>query len=348
VNQHQEFSVNDKITTPMLEIKNLHKRFSISGDFLDQIQIKNGKISRQREYVHAANGVTLDIMQGESLCLVGESGCGKSTIARLVMGLEQPTDGSIHYRGTRIDTLKANKQIMPYRKKMQMIFQNPYASLNPRMTINDTLTEPVKIHNPEWNKSQIQEKVQEVMLSVGIDPSWSKRFPHEFSGGQRQRISIARALAVDPEFIVADEPISALDVSIQAQVLNLMMDAQQERGLTYLFITHDLAVVEHFGSRVAVMYLGTLCEVSTSEQLFDKPRHPYTQALLSAIPKLTDKHSNHIKLSGEVPTPVNLPSGCVFHGRCPHANARCKTEIPELSPIEGTQVACHAIEEGRL
>lgn len=340
--------MNAPLNTPILQIKNLYKRFSISGDFFDQLQIKNGKIHRHREYVHATNGVTLDIVQGESLCLVGESGCGKSTVARLVTGLEHPTSGSIHYRGTRIDTLRANKQIMPYRKKMQMIFQNPYASLNPRMTVNDTLTEPVKIHNPNWDKTAIEEKVHEVMLSVGIDPSWGKRFSHEFSGGQRQRISIARALAVDPEFIVADEPISALDVSIQAQVLNLMMDAQQERDLTYLFITHDLAVVEHFGSRVAVMYLGTLCEVSSSQQLFDQPRHPYTQALLSAIPQLTNKRSKHIKLIGEVPTPVDLPSGCVFHGRCPHATARCKAEIPELIAIEGAQVACHAIEEGRL
>ncbi len=340
--------MDTKLNTPLLEVKELYKRFSISGDFLDQLKFESGKIRRKKEYVHAVNGLNLNVMQGESLCLVGESGCGKSTVARLVMGLEKPTQGSIHYKGDRIDTLFANKEIMPYRKKMQMIFQNPYASLNPRMTINATLMEPIKIHNPTWDNATVQDKVHEVMLSVGIDPTWGSRFPHEFSGGQRQRISIARALAVDPEFIVADEPISALDVSIQAQVLNLMMDAQQERGLTYLFITHDLAVVEHFGTRVAVMYLGTLCEVSTAERLFDRPRHPYTQALLSAIPRLNDNHSSYIKLQGEVPTPVNLPSGCVFHGRCPYANARCKAEIPILTEIEGTQVACHAIEEGRL
>ena len=189
----------------------------------------------------------------------------------------------------------------------------------------------------------------EVMQSVGVDPSWGERYPHEFSGGQRQRISIARALAVDPEFIVADEPISALDVSIQAQVLNLMREAQQDRNLTYLFITHDLAVVEHFGTRVAVMYLGTVCELAPTKTLFDTPRHPYTQALMSAIPRLEDDRPEFIRLSGEVPTPVNLPAGCVFHGRCPHANERCKSEVPVLKgQIDGSQVACHAVEENRI
>ncbi|MGH1542913.1 MAG: ABC transporter ATP-binding protein [Arenicella sp.] len=332
---------------PLLQVQELHKRFPISGDLLDQLRFNEGKIQRHQEYVHAVNGVNLDIFKGESLCVVGESGCGKSTVARMIMGLENLTEGSVLYDGERIDNLP-NKSVMPYRKKMQMIFQNPYASLNPRMTISETLSEPVRLHNPSWNKQEVNGKVQQVMQSVGIDPSWGGRFPHEFSGGQRQRISIARALAVDPEFIVADEPISALDVSIQAQVLNLMMDAQEQLGLTYLFITHDLAVVEHFGSRVAVMYLGTLCEVNTSAQLFDQPRHPYTKALLSAIPRLADDRPSHIKLKGEVPTPVNLPSGCVFHGRCPHAQERCKIEVPELIEVDGAQLACHAVEEGRI
>ena len=340
--------MTSQLNETLVQLDDIYKRFSISGDFLDQLKFKNGRIVREQEFVHAINGVSLDVKRGEALCVVGESGCGKSTVARTVMGLLKPSQGSIHYQGARIDDM-SDRQLMPYRRKMQMIFQNPYASLNPRMTIAETLKEPVALHNPTWSATEVRDKVHEVMFSVGIDPSWGERHPHEFSGGQRQRISIARALAVDPEFIVADEPISALDVSIQAQVLNLMMDAQEQRNLTYLFITHDLSVVEHFGTRVSVMYLGTLCELAPTKTLFATPRHPYTQALLSAIPRLEDNRPQHIKLQGEVPTPVNLPSGCVFHGRCPHANERCKREIPQLiATDEGGQVACHAVQEGRI
>ena len=320
----------------------------LSGSLLEQVSFKNGRFQRKQEAVHAINGVNLQVFKGEALCVVGESGCGKSTVARTIMGLLSPTAGEVHYEGKRIDTLEG-KALLPYRRKMQMIFQNPYASLNPRMTIQQTLEEPIHFHHPEWSKTDVLNKVQEVMQSVGIDPDWGSRFGHEFSGGQRQRIAIARALAVDPEFIVADEPISALDVSIQAQVLNLMMDAQESRNLTYLFITHDLAVVEHFGTRVAVMYLGRVCELAPTKALFATPRHPYTQALLSAIPRLEDGRPNYIRLQGEVPTPVNLPPGCVFHGRCPYANDRCRQEIPELFATgDGGQVACHGVEEGRL
>ena len=315
--------------TSLVEIKNLHKRFPIHGDLLDQISFKGGRLHLHREYVHAINGVDLKVAQGEALCVVGESGCGKSTVARTVMGLLSPSQGEICYQNKRIDHLSP-RDMMPYRRKMQMIFQNPYASLNPRMTITQTLEEPIRFHQSQLSKGEMKDKVAEVMDSVGVDSSWGVRFPHEFSGGQRQRISIARALIVDPEFIVADEPISALDVSIQAQVLNLMMDAQEQRGLTYLFITHDLSVVEHFGTRVAVMYLGCVCEIAATRTLFDTPRHPYTNALLSAIPNLKDEKPNFIRLTGEVPTPVNLPSGCVFHGRCPHANERCSSEVPAL------------------
>jgi len=331
----------------LVEIKNLYKRFPIHGDLLDQLSFKGGKIHLHKEYVHAINGVDLQVEQGEALCIVGESGCGKSTVARTVMGLLSPSKGEIHYQQQRIDNLSAN-EMMAYRRRMQMIFQNPYASLNPRMTITQTLEEPIKFHQPQLSRPEMLDKVAEVMQSVGVDPSWGVRFPHEFSGGQRQRISIARALIVDPEFIVADEPISALDVSIQAQVLNLLMDAQQQRGLTYLFITHDLSVVEHFGTRVAVMYLGTICEIAPTQQLFGKPKHPYTQALLSAIPNLEDKKPDFIRLQGEVPTPVNLPTGCVFNGRCPHANERCRQQVPELTLTDTTLVACHGVEEGRL
>ena len=337
----------EQASKPLLEIRSLHKHFLISGDLLDQLSFEGGRLTRKQEFVHAINGVTLDVQRGEALCIVGESGCGKSTVARNVMGLLKPTKGEIYYSGERIDQL-SSKALLPYRKKMQMIFQNPYASLNPRMTINKTLQEPIRFHNPKWSEGEVKDKVVEVMQSVGIDPGWGVRYSHEFSGGQRQRISIARALAVDPEFIMADEPISALDVSIQAQVLNLLMEAQDERNLTYMFITHDLSVVEHFGTRVAVMYLGTVCEVAKTGTLFAEPKHPYTQALLSAIPRLDSKKKAHIKLSGEVPTPVNLPSGCVFHGRCPHATQRCREEIPTLQQVDGGQVACHAVEESRL
>jgi peptide/nickel transport system ATP-binding protein len=239
--------------------------------------------------------------------------------------------------------------MLPFRRKMQMIFQDPYASLNPRMTVARTLEEPVVFHNPGLSSSQVQEKVNAVMRQVGVDPKWSDRYPHEFSGGQRQRISIARALMVDPEFVVADEPVSALDVSIQAQILNLLMEAQQQRGLTYLFITHDLSVVRHISTRVAVMYLGTLCELAPAAAIFKEPRHPYTKALLSAIPKLGAKKAKHIRLKGEVPTPINLPSGCVFHGRCDYADERCVREIPRSTVLpSGAMVACHRVEEGKL
>ncbi|MDX1551371.1 MAG: ATP-binding cassette domain-containing protein [Marinobacter sp.] len=336
------------MTSPLVSIRGLEKRFDLSGGLLEQITFKGGRLRRRQEAVHAINGVDLDVQKGEALCVVGESGCGKSTVARTVMGLLSPSAGEIHFGGQRIDNLEG-KAALPYRRRMQMIFQNPYASLNPRMTIQQTLEEPIRFHHPDWSATQVRDKIHEVMHSVGIDLDWGSRFGHEFSGGQRQRIAIARALVVDPEFIVADEPISALDVSIQAQVLNLLMDAQESRGLTYLFITHDLAVVEHFGTRVAVMYLGRVCELADTKTLFARPRHPYTQALLSAIPKLEDDRPNHIRLNGEVPTPVNLPSGCVFHGRCPYANERCRREVPAMIATDsGTQVACHAVEEGRL
>lgn len=333
---------------PLLEIKDLYKEFVISGSFLDEISFENWRLTRKRESVKAINGVSLDIRQGEALCLVGESGCGKTTVGRVVMSLLDPTRGSIVYDGQRIDRISRAK-LLPYHRRMQMIFQNPYASLNPRKTVRYTLLEPVEYHYPSLSRRERNDKVREVMESVGISPNWADRYPHEFSGGQRQRISIARALTVDPEFIVADEPISALDVSIQAQVLNLLTDAARERGLTYLFITHDLSVVKHFGSRVAVMYLGTVCEVGRTSKLFSQPRHPYTQALLSAIPSIGERHMEQIKLHGEVPTPINLPSGCVFHGRCPHAMDVCRREIPEMVSVDDDQkVACHAVAQGKI
>ena len=336
----------------LLSIKELHKEFNVSGGLLDQLSVQHGKLVRKKESVKAINGISLDIVTGEALCLVGESGCGKTTVGRTIMGLLSPSSGTIHYKQQRIDNL-GRAQLLPYRKQMQMIFQNPYGSLNPRKTAEATLLEPVRFHFPHLSGQQQKQKVEQVMESVGVNINWGTRFPHEFSGGQRQRISIARALMVDPEFIVADEPVSALDVSIQARVLNLLMEAREERNLTYLFITHDLSVVEHFGTRVAVMYLGKICELGITGEVFSSPRHPYTKALLSAIPKLghakSGYQSKHIKLKGEVPTPINLPSGCVFHSRCSHATERCSNEVPPLNKISsGVQIACHAVEENRI
>lgn len=323
---------------PLVEVDALHKHFPLPSPFL----------SSARPKVHALNGVSLSIQSGEAFCLVGESGCGKTTLGRTVIGLETPTRGEVRFDGTRVDGLDDAAR-KPFRQRMQMIFQNPYASLNPRMTVQQILEEPLRFHQPDLTPSEISETVSSVMSSVGNDPAWGRRYPHEFSGGQRQRISIARALMVSPDFIVADEPISALDVSIQAQVLNVLMDAQANRGLTYLFITHDLSVVEHFGTRVAVMYLGTVCELAETKDLFATPRHPYTQLLLSAIPRIDGRAFEHRPIPGEVPSPVELPSGCVFHGRCPHANDRCRAEVPQPRDLsDGAKVACHAVEEGRI
>jgi len=332
----------------LLTIKNLVKHFDISGGLLEQLSFSGGKIIRKQTTVKAVNNVSFTIKSGEIFSVVGESGCGKSTLARTAMGLYSPNNGEVYYKQDRIDNL-SSRQMLPFRSKMQMIFQDPYASLNPRMTVKQTLEEPYTFHNKSASQKDTIDKVSEVMKQVGVDPKWASRYPHEFSGGQRQRISIARALMVNPEFIVADEPISALDVSIQAQILNLLMDARSQRGLTYMFITHDLSVVAHISTRVAVMYLGTLCELAKAETLFSEPSHPYTKALLSAIPRLGHERPPHVKLKGEVPTPINLPSGCVFHGRCMYADKRCTHEIPGLTTLDsGTLAACHGIEEGRL
>src|SRR6056297_2472315 len=261
----------------LLSVKNLYKHFDISGGLLDQLTFSGGKLQRQKTLVKAVNNISFELLPGETFSVVGESGCGKSTLGRTIMGLYPPNSGEIFYRGARIDNLN-HKQLLPYRKKMQMVFQDPYASLNPRKTIRQTLEAPLRYHYPQLTTAEVKDRVEEVILQVGSDPQWVTRLPHEFSGGQRQRMSIARALIVDPEFIVADEPISALDVSIQAQILNLMMDLQQKHHLTYLFVAHDLSVVEHISDRVGVMYLGSMCELTAAELLFSEPRHPYTKA----------------------------------------------------------------------
>jgi len=334
--------------TPLIQISHLEKSFVTKSSWLGQWQLRRGKIHRRKESVHALNGVNLTINQGETLCIVGETGCGKSTLARVLMGLTPATSGEIHYQDQRIDHLNDHKRMM-FRRRMQMVFQNPYASLNPRMTVYQTLSEPISFHNQQLNRVEINSQIEHLLESVGISPSSADRYPHEFSGGQRQRISLARALSVEPDFIVADEPLSALDVSVQAQVLNLMMDKQEERNLTYLFITHDLAVVEHFATRVAVMYLGRVCELASTKTLFSTPKHPYTRALLSAIPRLDTNMTQPIRLIGEVPTQIEKPIGCVFQARCPYANQRCYETSPKmLRQTDGSSVACHAIAEGRL
>ncbi|MDZ4677422.1 MAG: dipeptide ABC transporter ATP-binding protein [Oligoflexia bacterium] len=304
---------------PLIEVRNLRKEFSIKG----------GIFSREIGSVKAVSDVTLSINKGETLGLVGESGCGKSTLGRCVIRLLEPTEGKILFEGKDITDLKG-ENLRALRRRMQIIFQDPYASLNPRMTIGSIISEPLLIHKIGENKSDRLNRVRELLELVGLRKETIDRYPHEFSGGQRQRIGIARALAVNPDLIVCDEPVSALDVSIQAQVINLLMDLQQKLGLTYLFIAHDLKVVEHISTRVAVMYLGRVVELATAEELYKNPQHPYTQALLSAIPvpKVGGK-SQRVILKGDVPSPVNPPPGCHFNPRCPIAEQSCR----EIDPI---------------
>ncbi|TPE55657.1 ATP-binding cassette domain-containing protein [Maribrevibacterium harenarium] len=331
------------MTKPLIALQQIEKSFrgKRRGHWFNWLKPSPG------QDIHALNGVTLTVHSGETLCLVGETGCGKSTLARVLMGLVEPSAGEVHYRGKRIDQLSEQER-MPYRRQMQMVFQNPYASLNPRMTVYQILAEAIKLHHPSYGRQQVQDSINELLTSVGLPLDIQDRLPGEFSGGQRQRIAIARALSVEPEFIVADEPLAALDVSVQAQVLNLLMDKQQERGLTYLFITHDLAVVEHIASRVVVMYLGRICEIASRESLFSQPQHPYTQALLASIPRLDSLDNAPLQLEGEVPPPTSKPSGCSFCQRCPLVNQRCYEEVPRLLPQRnGSMVACHAVEEGR-
>ncbi len=321
----------------LVEVKNLKKYF-----------FKNkGIIKKHYEITKAVDDVSFYIRKGETFGLVGESGCGKSTTGRTVLRLYEPTAGQILYNGVDIAGMN-REQLMPYRKKMQMIFQDPYASLNARMTVADIIGEPMEIHNLAHGKER-QEKIFELLDTVGLNKDHAARYPHEFSGGQRQRIGIARSLAVDPEFIICDEPISALDVSIQAQVVNMLEDLQEQRGLTYLFIAHDLSMVKHISDRVGVMYLGSLVEVASSKELYRNPVHPYTQALLSSIP-IPDpdiaEASQRIVLEGDVPSPVNPPSGCKFRTRCKYASERCKEEDPQLRDIGGEHfVACHLLDK---
>ncbi|MCK6256746.1 ATP-binding cassette domain-containing protein [Fictibacillus sp. KIGAM418] len=313
----------------LLEVKNLKKHFKVG---------KNAVLK-------AVDDVSFDIYKGETLGLVGESGCGKSTTGRTIIRLYDATDGNVAYEGVDVHGKKSRKELKSFNRKMQMIFQDPYASLNPRMTIKDIIAEGIDIHGLAKNDKERMERVYELLETVGLNRAHASRYPHEFSGGQRQRIGIARALAVDPDFIIADEPISALDVSIQAQVVNLLMKLQKERGLTYLFIAHDLSMVKHISDRVGVMYLGNIVELAESDVLYEEPLHPYTQALLSAIPvpdPEVERSRERIILEGDLPSPISPPSGCRFRTRCPHAIDVCASTVPKWQEArEGHWVACH-------
>ena len=316
----------------LLEVKNLKVHFPV----------KHGLFSRVRAHVKAVDDVSLSIAPGETLGLVGESGCGKTTLGRAIIRLLEPTSGSVMLDGEDITKL-SGEALRTRRRKFQMIFQDPYGSLNPRMTVSQIIGEAIDIHALADSPAAQRARITDLLRDVGLDPSHAERYPHEFSGGQRQRIGIARALAVEPKLIVCDEPVSALDVSVQAQIVNLLMDLQQQRGLTYLFIAHDLAVVEHISHRVMVMYLGRAVEIAEAKKLVRAPKHPYTQALLSAVPVVDpDSKRKRIMLPGDVPSPIAPPPGCTFHPRCPIKEARCEQDIPQLREIEpGHWVSCH-------
>jgi peptide/nickel transport system ATP-binding protein len=328
---------------PLVEVENLRRYFDVSPPFLSRLLEGSG-----RQIVRAVDGVSFSIRRGETFALVGESGCGKTTVARLIVGLMPPNDGRIRFDGIEIAGLRRRRDRAPIQARMQMIFQDPYASLNPRWRVGDIVAEPLRARGLASGRKAIGERVAELLAQVRLSPADGAKYPHEFSGGQRQRISIARALAGQPEFLVCDEPTSALDVSVQAQVLNLMQDLQRQFGLTYLFISHNLAVVHHVSSQVGVMYLGRLVEWGDKRSLFDDPQHPYTRMLLDTIPDLSMRGRIRAPLAGEVPSPIDPPKGCAFHPRCPFAAPRCQAERPELLPGPSGHVACHAIEERRL
>jgi peptide/nickel transport system ATP-binding protein len=328
----------------LLHVDRVSKAFDVSSPWLARV------LTRQpRLLLRAVQDVSFDIHRGETLGLVGESGCGKSTIARLIVGLYRLSEGDITYAGVSLKALASGRADRSLRRKLQMIFQDPYASLNARWRVADIVAEPIRAHRLVRGRQAIRARVDALLAQVGLAAADGHKYPHQFSGGQRQRISIARALASEAEFLVCDEPTSALDVSVQAQVLNLMRDLQRELGLTYLFISHNLAVVHHIADRVGVMYLGRVVELADKQVLFSRPQHPYTQMLLAAIPDLAMTGERRTPVAGEVPSPLAPPPGCTFHPRCPYANERCRREVPELLPAtDGALVACHAVEEGRM
>jgi len=327
----------------LVQATDLARTFDVSAPWLNRVLER-----KPRTLLRAVDGVTFSIERGKTLALVGESGCGKSTVARLLVGLYTPTRGSLLFDGQDVHAAFTGAQARAMRRRIQMIFQDPYASLNPRWKVADIIGEPLAEHGLITEKAALRQRAGELLEYVGLSTQDLDKYPHQFSGGQRQRICIARALTTQPEFLVCDEPTSALDVSVQAQVLNLMKDLQRERQLTYLFISHNLAVVRHVSDQVGVMYLGRLVELADKHQLFSQPRHPYTRMLLDAIPKMHDTGMARTPVQGEVPNPLNPPPGCAFNPRCPHANDRCRAERPQLHWVDGTRIACHAVQEGRL
>ncbi len=331
------------IRTPLVRAQNLSKTFDVSSPWLNRLLER-----KPRQWLRAVDDVSFSIDPGTTLGLVGESGCGKSTVARLLVGLHEPTQGQVLFDGHDAHVGFQSAQSQGLRQRIQMVFQDPYASLNPRWSVESIVGEPLRVHQLATPGPDLQARVAELLQSVGLNPADRHKYPHQFSGGQRQRISIARALATEPDFVVCDEPTSALDVSVQAQVLNLMKDLQRQRGLTFLFISHNLAVVRHMSDQVGVMYLGQLVELADKITLFQQPKHPYTRMLIDAIPDI--RHTGHTRtpVQGEVPNPLAPPQGCVFHPRCPHANDRCHTERPVLQSFKGIQIACHGVIEGRL
>ena len=336
-------SATTPASTPLVQAHDLAKTFDVSAPWLNRVL--EGKPCT---LLHAVDGVSFEIEKGKTLALVGESGCGKSTVARLLVGLYDPTRGGLTFDGQDAHAAFKGSNAKAMRRRIQMIFQDPYASLNPRWRVERIIAEPIRVFGLERDGRKIRARVAELLTQVGMAPADGAKYPHEFSGGQRQRICIARALANRPEFLVCDEPTSALDVSVQAQILNLMRDLQDALGLTYLFISHDLAVVRHMANRVGVMYLGRLAEIADSRTLFAQPRHPYTRMLLATIPSLAMRGQRADLVRGEVPNPITPPPGCSFHPRCPLANERCRREAPLLRALgAGQQVACHAVEEQR-
>ena len=330
---NEETKIQAEDRKVMVEVDNLSTYFKVG----------------RRQYLKAVDNISFKIFKGETFGLVGESGCGKTTAGRTILRLYEPTSGTIYYDGKNLSLLNSKAEMTAFRKSAQMIFQDPYASLDPRMTVDDIICEGLDVHFPHLNEKEKHDRISQLLMKVGLNSEHGARFPHELSGGQRQRIGIARALAVEPDFIVCDEPISALDVSIQAQIVNLLTKLQQEMDITYLFISHDLSMVKHISDRIGVMYLGSLVEVTTNQRLYSKPMHPYTQALISAIP-IPDPDLKgslgRVVLEGEVPSPINTPEGCKFAGRCRYCFDRCRRETPELQQVdEDHYVACHLYDD---
>ncbi len=335
--------MTEEAEAPLLQVEGLVRHFDVSPPLVNRLLERRGRV-----LLKAVDGVDFTVRRGETFALVGESGCGKSTVARVIVGLHAPTRGRVVFAGTDLALPARRAERRRLRRRLQMIFQDPYASLNPRWRVRDIVAEPLRTHRLCADEPAVRARVEELLGQVRLAAADGDKYPHEFSGGQRQRISIARALAAIPDFLVCDEPTSALDVSVQAQILNLMKDLQRELGLTYLFISHNLAVVYHVATTVGVMYLGRLVERAATDVLFAAPRHPYTRLLLATVPDVAMSGRARAPVTGEVPSPIDPPAGCAFRSRCAYANDRCRRERPELLQAGPSRVACHAVEEGRL